>query len=114
MLTEEYLQLFDKNFDNIQALVYKYHPYFRNVHEHTISAPGAEFACEQVRKQIQKENNPPNLELRDPLYLNRVFNDTWFGMPESMEVRYEPGFGVLCDLCSEFPDDIEVDFDEED
>lgn len=114
MTTEEYLELYDNNFEKVQDLVYKYHPYYRNQHFHKITAQGAEYACEQVREEIRKENNPPNLFQRDPVYLNRIFNQTWFGMPESMESRREPGFGVLCDLCSEFPDDIEVNFDEED
>ena len=112
MNTEEYLKLYDDNFEQIQNLVYKYHPYYRNKHFHKITAKGAERVCEQVREQIRQENNPPNLMLRDPIYLTRIFNQTWFGMPESLESRYEPGFNVLCDLCSEFSEDIEENLNE--
>ena len=118
MLSNEYLQLLEDNFTNIEALVKNYHPYYCHEHHHVISAFGAEQACELAREEIRKENKEPNLfeafQNKDYVEINRICNAVWFGMPESMESRYEPGFNVLCDLCSESPDDIEVDFDEED
>ena len=118
MNSKEYLQLLENNIDNIRHLVAKYHPYYRNIHKHTITAGRAEEFCEQVREEIKKEDKEPKiveaLWNKDCIEINRIANSTWYGMPESMESRYEPGFNVLCDLCSEFPDDIEVDFDEED
>ncbi len=117
MLSEEYLELLQDNFSDIQALVNNYHPYYRHQHNHIISAAGAEQVCETVRKEIRKKNIEPNLleafKNKDILKINSICNSVWFGMPESMDSRYEPGFSVLCDLCSEFPDDVEVDFEED-
>jgi hypothetical protein len=118
MNSEEYLQLLTDNFSQIESLVSNYHPYYQHVHHHAISAAGAERACELAREEIRKEKKEPNLfealQNKDYVEINRICNAVWFVMPESMESRYEPGFNVLCDLCSEFPDDIEVDFDEKD
>jgi hypothetical protein len=33
--------------------------------------------------------------------LSRIFHKIWWGMPDQEWVRIEPGFFVLCDLCSE-------------
>lgn len=117
MLTEEYLELLLNNFSQINYLVSQYHPYYQNKHFHKITANGAEHACEIVREEIRKENKEPNLfeslKNKDCLEINRICNAVWFGMPESMESRYEPGFNVLCDLCSEFPEDVEVKYEED-
>jgi hypothetical protein len=116
LLSQEYLQLLTDNFSKIESLVSNYHPYYQHVHHHAITAGRAEEFCESVREEIRKENKEPNLfealKNKDYIEINRIANSTWYGMPESMESRYEPGFNVLCDLCSEFPDDIEVDFEE--
>jgi hypothetical protein len=118
MNTQEYLQLLEDNFTRIDRLVKYYHPYYQRVHHHVISASGAEQACELERKRIQKNSNEPNLyealQNKDCVEINRICNAVWFGMPESMESRYEPGFSALCDLCSEFPDDLEWDENEKD
>ena len=72
-----------------------------------ITAPAAEQACETIRKGIGKNwrRNPVDVfdeyvKTRNPEIVS-LFNETWFGMPESSEVRSVPGFGLLCDLCSE-------------
>lgn len=40
------------------------------------------------------------LKKKDPAIVG-LLNEVWFGMPESMDSREAPGFGILCDLCSE-------------
>ena len=115
---EEYWQLAEDNKGLLQDLIATYHPYYRNAHlDHSISAPTAERACEVFRKQIAegyaediplfgKDINDPQalfrkyLEEKDP-EIATLLNEVWFGMPESYASREAPGFGVLCDLCSE-------------
>lgn len=100
---------FDANKDNLRGLISSFHPVCRNdewADEFPISAPGAEAACEQIRKGI---TSPllPQMEFddaatkRDATTLVKLLNQTWFGVPESYESRSLPGFFVLCDLCSE-------------
>jgi hypothetical protein len=93
--------------DQLLKLVDKYHPYFRIKHDHPISAPAAELACQQIRREIASETlqNPSDLfqqylKNRDSSMVH-LLNEVWFGMPESYESRWEPGFGVLCVLCDE-------------
>jgi hypothetical protein len=93
--------------EQLLNLVEEFHPYYRNSHNFTITAPAAEQVCEQARKDIcqeQKENPSALFEQyrigKNPLMIS-LLNQTWFGLPESSSVRCLPGFGVLCDLCSE-------------
>ena len=109
--TEEYWNVVERYKDQLLDLIAKYHPYYRRSHlTHHITAEKAERACEAVRKQIadarDEDTEDPQQTFRRYLKFKSdnivtLFNETWFGMPESREVRSEPGFGELCDLCSE-------------
>jgi hypothetical protein len=123
MTKEEFWVLFDPNQNKMRALVEKYHPTAAQqprglVDAEKITAPLAEAACEVVRSDIRKKATELGVarfdqavESRNAEMLVRVLNETWFGMPETMSVRSEPGFGVLCDLCEGLePED--DDFDE--
>jgi len=40
-------------------------------------------------------------EIKDGITLVRYFNDAWWNAPDSPRIHEIPGWGVLCDLCSE-------------
>ena len=73
----------------------------------TITAPMAEKACEGIRQDIaSKPQVDPQVRFAEYLKnkdsrIVSLFNDVWFGMPESKSVRCEEGLFELCDLCSE-------------
>lgn len=104
----EWWELLNKNLEDVRMLVHNYHP---AMHAHRkpmkITAPNAEEACEKIRKQLAKRGSSPvddfnmALEAKDGPAMVSLLNGAWFGMPEAFEVRSEPGFHVLCDLCSE-------------
>lgn len=91
----------------LRSLVRSFHPVYGREWDWTITAPAAEAVCAAAREQIAvTADEDPVLKFdrllagRDPempLFLSQV----WFGMPECMESREQPGFVVLCDLCSE-------------
>jgi hypothetical protein len=97
--------------DDLRRLVVKFYPIgAESSPDYPISAAAAEAACEKVRKEIaagpQVFDTPGAafdhwVEKKDGLELWSIFEATWYGMPESMSVRGEPGFFALCDLCSE-------------
>jgi len=97
----------ESNKEDLLSLVANYHPYYRNRYSYPITAKAAEAACELFRKDIQEQTTiPPCYSFEEYIKTKNVsmvdlLNDTWFGMPESMDVRDNPGFGILCDLCSE-------------
>jgi hypothetical protein len=106
----------DGNWDELIAIIQDYHP---AMHESTprsdmpISAYGAEAACEKARELIraeaEQETKYPDEQAieakdkRDAEKLLRLFNQAWFGVPESMGAWSIPSFDLLCDLCSDFP-----------
>ena len=112
----------ETNWDDIVYLVHQFHPYYQRKHslrpiqgldfeelKYPITAPAAETACEVVRNKIRSEalNDPVEAMkeariVKDGDTIWSILNQTWFGLPESTEVRYLPGFHILCDLCSEY------------
>lgn len=106
MTATEWWKLFEAHQEDLRNLVVTYHPDARYKNKFPITAMSAESACQFVRKQIRRESN---ITLSDRFTmavvdhnidtLIRLFNEAWFGMPESTEVRREPGFFVLCELC---------------
>lgn len=116
---EEWWALAEANKEDLLQLVRKFHPYYKKKHDHKITARKAENYAQIVRDDIAKEyskgipTDPADLvencftkagrEVTD-LSANTlvgILNETWMGMPEAFSVRSEPGFNVLCDLCSE-------------
>ena len=108
---EQYWELVNKHWDVLSNLISIYHPgYGKRNHYHKITAQRAENICEKIREEILDDwqiGNECPVKIAEQHKINRsdqivsIFNQTWFGMPESYEVRSEPGFGLLCDLCSE-------------
>lgn len=104
---DEWWALADYHKSGLMLLMAHYHPSQRRIHRHPITAPLAERVCERIRDQIRYKTNADPLARAELSYAERsidlldLLNETWFGMPESMGVRSDLCFGVLCDLCSE-------------
>ena len=104
---EEWWLLVEHHKNNLLQLVDRFHPANNRCNLYKITAPLAEVACEQIRQEIkeQTEKTPSEsfqlfMDQKDPELVS-LLNETWFGMPESYDVQGYPGFGTLCDLCSE-------------
>jgi len=118
----DYWALVEAKKAELQQLVANFHPFYRAardaqvverlvqgepVKDYPITAPAAEAACEAARKVVAgRLQEDPQVRFtryvttKDKAIVN-LLNEVWFGMPESAEVRREPGFSELCDLCSE-------------
>lgn len=99
--------LVEEHKDELLDLVSMFHPYYRQTYNYPITATMAEKVCEAVRKEIadKEQYDPQRLferycKEKNP-ELVHLLNEVWFGIPESSEVRNQPGFYELCDLCSE-------------
>lgn len=105
--SEDYWNLVEASKEKLQRLISEFHPFYKKVHQMPITAEMAEKACENIREEIAaKQQLDPQVEFaemlkkKDPKIVG-LFNDVWFGMPESTSVREYPGFFELCDLCDE-------------
>lgn len=38
--------------------------------------------------------------------MHKFLNETWWRLPDKPWIRKIPGFFVLCDLCSEYPEEV--------
>jgi hypothetical protein len=111
---DSWIQYAVDNKDKLVSIIGKYHPVNREVgrrvHDN-ITAPNAELACTQVRKEIRKnfEGNPTAqfieaLEKKDVNKVNTLLNQTWFGVPESRGCWEIEGFNELIHLVEELPE----------
>lgn len=88
-------------------LCVKFHPTYTAPYKVPQEMILAEKACENVRQQIRDSNIRPEpiktMELarqnKDSNTLRSICNEIWFGMPESVSSRKQPGFWLLCDIC---------------
>lgn len=108
MTLETWWETVDNHWDDLFALIHKYHPSERRViNRHTITALRAEEHSQRVREKIKETVKDPcglaseAKQKRDAIVLRKIFSDVWWGMPESISVRREPGFHQLCSLCEE-------------
>ena len=117
MLEKEWWKLVDSHWPNLISIIRNFHPIYLRKHNDSIYASRAEAVCDQERidiigRELQSYEKGSYLKPveraekakveRDGNTLYALFNDTWFGMPESMASREVPGFFVLCDLCSDY------------
>lgn len=99
--------------DDILQLIRAYHPRSG----YTITAPAleitalrAEAACAVLRSIIAVGEGEPAAQYRvavaeaDINQLLRLFNETWFGVPESRERWKLPGFYEMVDLLEDPPE----------
>lgn len=113
MSDREWMNAVVGNWDELKNLVLRYHPRASCRPElMPITARAAEAACEQVREQIRNERNPVTEELLERLKaegdvreLSSLFSGAWFGVPESTSCWSIPGFGVLCNLLEDPPEE---------
>lgn len=118
---EEWLKFAEENKEKLAWLIKDYHPVNRQpgtrrasvLHRGDyITAPNAEAACVQVRNKIRQnfEGNPVQqfeeaLRQKDVSKINKLLNDTWFGVPESTSCWNILGFKEAVELMEDIPDD---------
>ncbi|MCK9458183.1 MAG: hypothetical protein M0R80_00710 [Proteobacteria bacterium] len=104
---EQWWTLVEQYHDELRELVSTFHPCNHTYTDFAITAEVAEAICEQARAAIRAKDADDPIERFEQYRTEKnpklasLLNETWFGMPESTEVRSYPGFGVLCNLCSE-------------
>lgn len=113
MKERQWWDLLEANRKDLVDLVANYHPggFVRGVcHKGGTTAPMAEAACDLLRIMIAKTTRTdPVLDfeiavrMKDIGTVLMLLNSTWFGVPESTD--WPNGFGVLCDLCTDMPED---------
>jgi len=97
------------NYENVIQLIKKYHPrsyYIGETPEAVL--PLAESVCILQRKKIRNSSEGDPVKIfqdailkEDTKTLAKIASETWWGMPETPEVRKEPGFFDLCNLMEE-------------
>lgn len=109
MTITDWWALVDSRWVDLINCIETFHPNVKSVANdwaYPITAPEAERACEFVRATIDRPSVLTSAtkakEDRDHRTLNSIFNEAWFGAPESRDVYSVPGFSTLCDLCSEY------------
>jgi len=95
----------------LTSLIARYHPVNTQSHKDSdimdayITAPNAERACEEIRKEIRSTTlDCPQIqfhlaiEKQDWDTTQLLFGDTWIGIPESNSCWSIPGFSLMVDL----------------
>ena len=107
MTEEQFSQTVVDNYKDLLHLVGEYHPSNERkvMWDMKITAPGAERACEAIRKDIregeymdQRKTFEEAVHKRDWRKVYSLISDTWFGVPESTDCWQIPGFKVAVDL----------------
>lgn len=113
-----WFEAIDKYWTQLSFLIEHYHP--RSGDQTIYDLPITAKMAEEVRREVADEirasldyvpaPTPVSmarhaLMLRDAESLHRILNETWWGIPESSDCWSLPKFGLLCDLCSDFPND---------
>src|SRR5579872_6733459 len=117
MTKQEWLATCKEHEDELESLIDSWHPASYNFGKTNldlpITAPGAEAACEHVRKEIYEEttDDRPSQQFLKALIRNDVkdvytlLSAAWFGVPESTGCWHIKGFGLACDLLDDPPED---------
>lgn len=108
---EWWWDLVDEEWDNLIALIEHFHPSFDRAYNYPITANRAEQARQTCLKNMEIEPNPVSAaikarENKDAETLRDIFSQVWFGVPESYEAAQSAGFYSMCDLISDFPDEL--------
>lgn len=109
---EEWWSNVDTCWDELKSMIVNYHPAITKVEWSNITAPNAEAARQEVVRTmpVPEDDWDPLKEAEeckerrlddDGIKLSMILNQVWFGIPESTDCWNIPGFGQLCDLCSE-------------
>ena len=100
---QEWWEIVDKNWENLKSLVKTFHSSNKSIPDLEITNERAE-ALRKELTQNKKAKSMPDLEKlkkEQDIKMLDVFNDTYWNIPESTSCWRYPGFGILCDLCSE-------------
>lgn len=114
---DEWWQQLDHNWKNVIGIILMFYPftdkYVKTDSDHPGVAQAPQAACNTVIAEIVKSGRKKwddqkafieHLEgLRNDRSpeIDKIMQETWFGIPESRGSRYLPGFQEFCDLCSE-------------
>ncbi len=106
---DEWWALVERFEEELRSLVKCWHPASHGGYKKRmpITAQKAEALSLHYREEIKEDcSGEPvdgfNAYLRDKdERMVTLLNQTWFGIPESMDCWELVGFGLLCDLCSE-------------
>lgn len=61
--------------------------------------------CIKITSQFNRNSTSEleqRIESRSAIGVWKILQETWWYAPDSRELHSIPGWGVLCDLCSEF------------
>lgn len=117
MNAEELVAYARQREDVLTQAIRDFHPvYHRQASDYQITAKAAEVACQDIRDELtsnaqidNRMEDPVVAFLRyDPDTLVAIANQTWFGMPESVEVRSHPGFFPICEVAEGYDDEDEA------
>lgn len=98
---DNWWKLVDENWENLKSLINMFHPANKFTPKMTITANRVEKVRQSLIKKITSIPDYEKLKNdRDPGLAN-VLESTYWGIPESTDCWNYPGFGILCDLCSE-------------
>ena len=115
---EEWWGNVEKHWEDLKYIVLSYYPNQKNFPKKGWPLRGdgllasPQSACNAVIKELRAkdpiwldegcfEDYLKQLKETKDVELDKIFQSSWFGMPESPSVREVPGFFVFCDLCSE-------------
>jgi len=106
MTKQDWLNQVIENKDKLTSLVSSFHPSSNQSYNLPISAPNAERACEIIRKGIRKEIQVESATARFKQAIKekncgaiyQILQETWFGVPESVECWNLEGFAETVDL----------------
>lgn len=114
MTEQEWLSKVRANQEVLESLIEMWHPVnIKSYGDITITAPGAEAACESVRQSIkakEADQPAPIQRFRTAIaegkweIINQLLNSAWFGVPESRDCWNIKGFSEAVDLMDELPD----------
>ena len=115
MTNQQWLAKVRDNQEVLTELIRGYHPAAHSRRRSLpITAPGAEAACEVVRRKIAKEEaGDPVVQFKAAMNtgnlseISRLLDGAWFGVPESTSCWQIPGFALAVDLMEDPPEDEE-------
>jgi len=98
---EEWWTLVNEHWDDLKNLIETFHPARKNTPEMTITASRAEALRQVLSAEFTRLDDYEKMREEQDVKLANVLEETYWGIPESIEVWQYPKFGLLCDLCSE-------------
>jgi len=114
---DEWWQFVNVYWKQLESLVMEYYPNQSNFPKDGWPLPYPKLehpqrACNIIIKKLREEKSIWQNKVSFSKYINNlkenkntklaeIFENTWFGLPETPSIRSLPGFFVFCDLCSE-------------